>query len=377
MKTPCRSCEKGGLFRDLLADIFYVVRNPVTNHHGFPLTLTACLRQLVEPPAGIFPALCIKRTKRVWVMIKVILIIHLFFVIHAFPAEARVGILTNLGLESEVMLEAVSERVRVNNVTDCGWRSGEEFGRIVYWDTQTHGNRSGRHNSRSRRHSHSFALSQNFVDLNRLKNTLGVLYVPPFPTVLNKAEELLDNGGDVYNRNNLQREAIYSRKFRPAFAHRFMMFAFYSSIRRYGDPRSVPRSELLGGNCGGLAGGIDRINGRLDLSITNQQRFTRHILCGDQGSPDKKDTEQRDYGQPDSYDEHPERPRSHILLGLQIIFGLLYAAISAYIIGETSKPLKEAAFVHDGPAGICATLGGIGLIQGCGLAFIGVFLLVG
>lgn len=67
----------------------------------------------------------------------------------------------------------------------------------------------------------------------------------------------------------------------------------------------------------------------------------------------------------------------HILLGLQVIFGLLYAAISAYILGETSKPADKAAFAHGGPAGIEALLGCFGLVLGCVIAFIGVVLLVG
>jgi len=102
-----------------------------------------------------------------------------------------------------------------------------------------------------------------------------------------------------------------------------------------------------------------------------------HFLSSDKGSPNEKHTKQGYDGQPNSGDQHSESPRSHILLGIQIVFGLLYAAISAYIVGETSKPADKAAFVHDGPAGSWAMLGGIGMILGGGLAFIGVALLVG
>src|SRR6056297_3030265 len=94
-------------------------------------------------------------------------------------------------------------------------------------------------------------------------------------------------------------------------------------------------------------------------------------------APNKKHTQERYDSKPDSRNQHTERPRRHILLSLQIIFGLLYAAVSAYIVGETSKPVEKAAFIHDGPAGSWAMLGGIGLILGGGCAFIGLVLLIG
>lgn len=113
------------------------------------------------------------------------------------------------------------------------------------------------------------------------------------------------------------------------------------------------------------------------LRLANSRGFSSHTLSGLQGAPDKEDTKKSNYREPNRGNEHPERPRSHILLSLQIIFGLLYAAISAYIVGQTSKPVDKSAFLHDGPAGSWAMLGGIGLILGGGCALIGLVLLIG
>jgi len=113
------------------------------------------------------------------------------------------------------------------------------------------------------------------------------------------------------------------------------------------------------------------------LRFANSSSLFGHVLGGFKCAPNKKHTQERYDSKPDSSNEHAERPRRHVLLSLQIIFGLLYAAISAYIVGQTSKPVDQAAFAHDGPAGSWAMIGGIGLILGSGCAFIGMVLLVG
>ncbi len=113
------------------------------------------------------------------------------------------------------------------------------------------------------------------------------------------------------------------------------------------------------------------------LSLPNFARVSSHVPGDFERSPNEEDPEKSYQSQPASNDEHTECPRGHILLGFQIIFGLLYAAVSAYVVGETSKPVDNASFRHDGSAGAYAMLGGIGVILGCAYAFVGFIFLVG
>lgn len=100
-------------------------------------------------------------------------------------------------------------------------------------------------------------------------------------------------------------------------------------------------------------------------------------LSGNERSPNEENANKSKQSDPNSDNEHAKSPKRHILLSLQVIIGLILCVLSAYALGETSKPVDKAAFRHDGPAGWDAFLASVGIVQGGALAFIGLILLVG
>lgn len=113
------------------------------------------------------------------------------------------------------------------------------------------------------------------------------------------------------------------------------------------------------------------------LPVADVAGVIGHLSGGFESSPNENHTAESNARKPSGNYEHSQSPRRHILLSLQIVLGLIYFIVGAWILCETNKPSSEAAFVHDGIAGIDALFGCFAIVAGAVIAFIGLVLLVG
>lgn len=137
-----------------------------------------------------------------------------------------------------------------------------------------------------------------------------------------------------------------------------------------------PRSVLLEGGLERDSVGLSRLpdskprlNGRADGGTGRRASFA-------QGSPDKDHAYHRRNQSGNGNIKNSERPRGHVLLGLQIILGCCTVLCGIYGVRETSKPLRKSFFRDGIEAETYALLSFAAIVIGGALALLSLLVLI-
>jgi len=156
-------------------------------------------------------------------------------------------------------------------------------------------------------------------------------------------------------------------------------------VHIHSDCRTMPMVHQSGDNCNsapiifeGQVRSNFQLQGQPWASLSNAKfsSVDSHSPSGDESPPHKQNTNQGDASDPQRSYEHPISPRSHVLLGLQVILGLLVFAIGGYGFYDTLKPRKNSILAQAGPTELYAFASCACLVLGYLTALAGVILLI-